>query len=265
MLYLSSAQLGRIIPGMKAIACALLGLLTASTAFPQQVGIVDLTQPIGVLGVAEQSGNQLAPGCTQEKRGIMAHGVRRLDDDQPRTMLLQIIKLSSDTLEVGGDGRAEVRLTNTSEKPISIPWSTDSSVIQKTPNPDHLEWEQGNFQVVLSDKQNHAIGLKSTDWSLYGSKFVRGSLLTIKPGEWVTAFLNFKGENRFHNGSFFAEFPVGEAKLFLEWEQEFRIWERKNCNWNTWSFDYKDYYKQERPTATVQVMRSGSGKNKNSK
>jgi hypothetical protein len=248
---------------MKATACALLGLLTSSAAFPQQVGVVDLTRPIGVLAVAEQSGNQLPPGCTQEKRGIMAHGAMKLDDNQPRRISLQIIKLSSDTFEVGGDGRAEVRLKNTSEKPISIPWSTDSSVIQKAPNPDRFEWEQGSFQVVLTDKQNHTIALTSTDWSLYGSQFVSGSQLTIKPGEWITAFLNFQVENRYHAGSL-AEFPVGEAKLFLEWGQVFRIWNRENCDWNTWEFDYKGYYKEEHPTATVQVNRSGSGKSKNS-
>jgi hypothetical protein len=247
---------------MKAIACALLGLLTVSAGFPQQVGAVDLTRPIGVLAVAEQSGNPLATGCTQEKRGLMAHGARKLDDSQPRKIALQIIKLNADTLEVGGDGRAEVRLKNTSEKSISIPWSTDSSVIRKTPNPDHLEWEEGSFQVAFRDKPNHIIALTSTDWSLYGSQFVSGSQLTIKPGEWITAFLNFKVDDRYHIVSL-AKFPIGDAKLFLEWRQELRISERGNCNWNTWSFDYKSYYKQERPTAAVQFTRSGSGKSKN--
>jgi hypothetical protein len=87
--------------------------------------------------------------------------------------------------------------------------------------------------------------------------------MTIKPGEWTTAFLNFRVLDRYHIVSP-AEFPVGEAGLFLEWAQTRRIWNRKNCVWNTSSFDYRGYYKQERPTATVQVNRSGSGKNKNS-
>src|SRR5580658_3952153 len=203
---------------MKAFACALLGLLTASAAFPQQVGVVDLTRPIGVLAVAEQSGNQLPPGCTQEKRGIMAHGSMKLDDNHPRSISLEIIELSNETLEVGGDGRAEVRLKNVSEKPISIPWSTGWSAIRKVPSPDHVEWEEGSFQVVLRDRQIRTIALKNTDWSLYGSPLVSGSLLTIKPGEWITAFLNFKVEDRYHAGRL-AEFPVGEAKLFLEWGQ----------------------------------------------
>jgi hypothetical protein len=248
---------------MRPIACALLGLLAASAAFPQQVGVVDLTRPIGVLAVAEQSDNQLASGCTQGKRGVMAHGAMKLDDNQPRRISLQIIKLSSDTLEVGGDGRAEIRLKNTSEKPISIPWSTDWSAIRKASNPDHLEWEEVSFQVVLRDKRNHTIALTSADWSLYGSQFISGSLVTIKPGEWITAFMNFKIENRYHTSSL-AEFPVGEAELFLDWTQAHRIWNRENCVWNTWSFDYMRYYKQERPMETVQINRPNAGKGKNS-
>jgi len=248
---------------MKAIAFALLGLLTASAAFPQQVGVVDLTRPIGVLAVPEQSARQLPPGCTEEKRGIMADGIVELDNNRPRSISLQIIKLSNETLEVGGVGRAEVRLQNTGEEPISIPLSTDWAAIQKASSPDHLEWEEGSFQVVLRDKPNHTIALTSNDWSLYGSRLVSGSLMTIKPGEWTTAFLNFRVLDRYHIVSP-AEFPVGEAGLFLEWAQTRRIWNRKNCVWNTSSFDYRGYYKQERPTATVQVNRSGSGKNKNS-
>jgi hypothetical protein len=248
---------------MKAIACALLGLLTASAAFPQQVGLVDLTRPIGVLAVPDQSARQLPPGCTEEKRGIMADCIVKLDDNRPRNISLQIIKLSSETLEVSGDGRAEVRLQNTGEQPISIPLSTDWSAIQKASSPDHLEWEEGSFQVVLRDKRNHTIALTSNDWSLYGSRLVSGSLMTIKPGEWITAFLNFKVLDRYQIVSP-AEFPVGEGELFLEWAQTRRVWNRKDCVWNTSLFDYRGYYKQERPTATVRVNRSGSGKRKNS-
>lgn len=248
---------------MKAIVCVLLGLLTASTAFPQQVGVVDLTRPIGVLAVPEQTARQLPPGCTEEKRGIMADGIVKLDDNRPRSISLQIIKLSNETLEVGGDGRAEVRLQNTGEKPISIPSSTDWRAIQKASSPDHLEWEEGSFQVVLRDKQNHTIALTSNDWSLYGSRLVSGSLMTIKAGEWITAFLNFKVLDRYHIVSP-AEFPVGEVGLLLEWAQTRRVWNRKNCVWNTSSFDYRGYYKQEGPTTTVQINRSGSNKSKNS-
>jgi hypothetical protein len=248
---------------MRLIACVVLGLLTERAAFAQQVGVVDLTRPDAVQAAAPQNRNQLSPGCTQETTGIMANGYINVDDNQPRKISLEIVKLSSDTFEVGGDGRAEVRLKNLGEKPIHIPWSTDSGVIQQAPNPDHLEWEQGSLEVVLRDKQNHTIALKSAQWSLYGSQFVSGSQLTIKPGEWITAFLKFNVEGLYHTTSP-AEFPVGEAKLFLKWGQALRTWNRKNCVWRRAWFDYEGYYKQEHPTAAVQINRSDSGKGKTS-
>jgi hypothetical protein len=168
------------------------------------------------------------------------------------------------TLEVGGESRAEVRLKNVGDTPIDIPWSTDSGVIKEAPNPDVLQWEQANL-VVLLDKKNKTIALKTADWPLYGSRFVGGSQLTIKPGEWVTAFIEFKVEDLYHIVSF-TEFPVGEARLSLEWEQASRAWGREKCGWSRAWFDYGgDYYKQERPTIAVQINRSGSGAGENTK
>jgi len=118
--------------------------------------------------------------------------------------------------------------------------------------------EQGNLGVVLRDKQNHTIALKSAERSLFGSQFVTGSQMTIKPGEWITAFLSFKVEDMYHSVSS-TEFPVGNAKLFVEWEQARREWNRENCVWNRAWFDYDSYYRQERPTTAVQIKRSGSG------
>ena len=136
---------------------------------------MDLTEPEAAHASAQTMSDQLAPGCTQETVGIMADGVITPIGSQPRRISLEIVKLSSDTLEVRGEGRAEVRLRNVGETPIQIPWSKDSSVIRKAPNPDHLEWEQGNLGVVLSDKQNHTIALKSAERWLFGSQFVTGS------------------------------------------------------------------------------------------
>jgi hypothetical protein len=188
----------------------------------------------------------------------MSNGVITPDDSQPRRISLEIVKLSSDTLEVGGEGRAEVRLRNTGDTPIQIPWSRDSTVMRKAPNPDHLEWEQGNLDVVLIDKQNHTIALKSAERWLFGSQFVTGSQLTIKPGEWITAFLSFRLEDMYHSATS-AEFPTGDAKLFAEWQQARREWNRENCVWNRAWFEYDGYYRQERPTAPIQIKRSGLG------
>ena len=235
-------------------------LLWASFAFSQQVGVVDLTVPEASQASAKTNVEQLAPGCTQETVGMMADGAVVPEDGQPRRISLEIVKLRSDTLEVGGEGRAEVHLRNVGETPIQIPWSKDSSVMRKALNPDHLEWEQGSLGVVLTDKENHTIALKSAEQWLFGSQFVTGSQMTVKPGEWITAFLSFKVEDKYHPGSS-TEFPIGEAKLSVEWQQARREWNREKCVWNRAWFDYEGYYRQERPSSTVQVKRSDSGDN----
>lgn len=235
-------------------------LLSASVAFSQQVGVVDLTEPEAGTAAAQTKGDQLAPGCTQETVGTMANGAITADDHQPRRITLEIVKLTSDTLEVGGEGRAEVRLRNVGETPIQIPWSKDSSVIRKAPSPDRLEWEQGNLGVVLRDKQNHTIALKSAERWLFGSQFVTGSQMTIKPGEWITAFLSFKVEDMYHTTSP-KEFPIGDAKLFVEWQLARREWNLEDCAWNRAWFDYEGYYSQEHPTTAVQIKQSGSADN----
>jgi hypothetical protein len=195
----------------------------------------------------------------------MANGGVKPPDNSRRTISLEIVKLSSQTLEVGGESQAEVRLKNVGETAINIPWSTDSAVIQKAPNPDVLQWEQADIGIVLVDKENKRIALETAQWPLYGSKFVATSQLTLKPGEWITAFVDFKVEDLYHIVGF-AEFPVGESRLFLEWGQAARAWSHEKCGWNRAWFDYGgDYYKQEHPTIAVQVNRSGSAAGGNAK
>ena len=104
-----------------------------------------------------------------------------------------------------------------------------------------------------ADKQKNTILLKSTEGALYGTKFDNGTIITIKPGEWITALINFRLEDEFHFRT--SEIPMGRSELFLEWEQAFRSWDRTKCGWNTFWFGYGSYYKQEHPTVTVQINR----------
>ena len=123
-----------------------------------------------------------------------------------------------------------------------------------------LQWEQAELGIVLLDnRKNRTIALKTAEWPLYGSRFVTGSQLKIKPGEWITAFLDFKVEDLYHIVSV-TEFPVGKMSLFVEWGQASRTWSREKCGWNKGWFDYDrgNYYKQARPTITVQINRLGS-------
>ena len=241
---------------MRLLGCAVLGLLSTRAAFPQQVGVVDLTQLDTAHAVAQPKSDELPEGCTQVSRGIIADGVVTADG-QPRRISLEIVKLSSDTFEFGGEGRAEIRLKNVGETPIQIPWSKDWGIMRKAPSPDHLEWEQGNFGIVLRDKQNHTIALKSAERWLFGSRFVTDSQMTIKPGEWVTALLSFKLQDMYHRDGA-AEFPIGDGKLFAEWQQARREWTLKECAWNSGYFEYDGYYKQDRPTTAIHIKRSGA-------
>jgi hypothetical protein len=247
---------------MKVTVGAVFGLLSTSWAFPQQVGVVNLPLPESTVPVAQQKVAQLPPGCS-EPTGILANGEVKAPDKQ-RAISLEVVKLSSQTLDVGGQSRAEVRLQNVGDTPIDIPWSTDSGVMRKGPNPEVLQWEQANLGIVLIEKKKR-IALKTADWPLYGSTFVAGSQLTIKPGQWVTAFIEFKVEDLYKIVSV-TEFPLGETRLSAEWEQASRTWSREKCGWSRFWFEYGgDYYKQEHPTIAVQINRSSSDAGENTK
>lgn len=250
---------------MKLMVGAIVGLLLTNWAFPQQIGVVHLPLPESTPPVAEHEMAQLPPGCTQPT-GIMADGGVMPPHNQRRTISLEIVKLNSRTLDVGSENRAEVRLKNVGDSTIKIPWSTDSALTRKAPNPDVLQWEQANLGIVLLNKNGRRIPLRTADWPLFGSKFVSGSLLTLRPGEWITASLDFKVEDLYHIVKA-PEFPLGESRLLLEWGQASRMWSREKCGWKRVWLDYErgGYYKQERPTTTVLIKSSGPGKAKNVK
>jgi hypothetical protein len=243
---------------MKIFAGAVFGFLSFSLALGQQVGVLNLPLPESTPPHIEQNPEQLPSGCTKPT-GTMADGLMQSPDHRRRTISLEIFKLSSQSLDIGGEGRAEVRLKNVGDVPITIPWSTDSGVIRTAPDPDVLQWEQANFGIVLLDQKNETIALKTADWPLYGSRFVDGSLLMIKPGEWATAFVDFKVEDLYHVVPS-NQFPIGKSKLFLEWGQAFRARRREKCGWSSAEFDYGrgHYYKQEHPTIAVRINWSGS-------
>ena len=250
---------------MKLMIGAVFGLLSAAFAFSQQIGVVHIPLLESTQPTAEQKAAQLPPGCTQQT-GNFADGAVFPPHHQKRIISLEIVKLTNQPLEVGSEGRAEVRLKNIGDHTISIPWSTDANVIQKAPNPDLLRWEQATLGIVLLDNKNRTIALKTADWPLFGSKFVRGSQLTLKPGEWITAFLYFRVEDLYHIVTA-PEFPLGKARLFVEWHQASRTWRREKCGWNRAWLDYGrgGYYRQEHPTISVLIKRSGSSEAKSAK
>jgi hypothetical protein len=95
-------------------------------------------------------------------------------------------------------------------------------------NPDERYWEFGEFRMSVRDKHNkhYFDRLVTTSRPLYASKFVPGSSLTVKPGEWITARISFRIEVQ--NNKFEAV-NVGKAALAMEWFQTGRSRAVRNC------------------------------------
>ena len=236
--------------GVKVFFVAMLALLSASPAFSQQIASVDLTQSIESNHSTDKPSIPPPPEGCEKPEGMIADGVMLPEDKKPREILLELTKLSDRSPKVGSEVVAEIRLKNIDEKPINIPWSTDPNGRTKNQDPDHLEWEQGGFEILLESYGNDgSVLLKSAEFALFGSKFSPGSLLTIQPGEWVIAKMNFIIEARYFGTL------GGESRLSVRWEQAARTWTRSKCGVNTGWFGYNDgFYKQERPAVIIQVI-----------
>jgi len=106
-------------------------------------------------------------------------------------------------------------------------------------DPDNRSWEFGEFRMSLRDKQNshYYDQLVTTSQPLYGSGFVPGSNLTLKPGEWITAQISFRIEVQ---NPKFEKVNVGTAALAMEWFQTVRTHVVKDCGVILGFFPYDD-------------------------
>jgi hypothetical protein len=241
---------------MKVVLMTALILLLANHAFPQQIATIDLTRSHESPKQTKKQKETPPPKGCSCPGGAMYDGIVQPPDKQPRDISLELTKLSDINPAVGSEVVAEIQLKNIGKNSISIPWSTHPGVITKGQNPDSVQWEQGGFEVLLRDRRQNGFVLQSPDLPLYGSKFSAGSLLTIQPGEWVIARMNFKIADRFFGT------PEGESRLSVKWEQASRTWTRGKCGATTGWFDYNgEFYRQERPAVTIQIADSGPIKN----
>ena len=221
-------------------------ILAATSAQAQQIASVDLTH---AKVPTKSAGTQALPkGCERLLPGDIADGAAVPPNHEPREIVVEMVKLSSENPVVGSEVRGEVQLQNIGKYPIKIPWSTDPNIIEKGQNPNRLQWEEGNFSIEL--KHGYEL-LASLSQSLFGSRFSAGSELTIQPGEWVTAFVKFKLAPQY--GSPGHSVRKGKRDLFVEWEQVGREQALKDCAVSHGSFYYRNYYRQQNPTVTINV------------
>jgi len=207
-----------------------------------EVAIRDLRRPTVLLSspTERQTAAPEKPnGCP--KRGVgFADGFTMGKDRKPRQIQLDMVKIDDTNLILGREIAATVRLQNVGTDPIQIPWSTDFRTTWKGQDPDHRKWEFGQFQMALGQGDKHYYDeLITTSFPLYGSEFVPGSMLTVKPGEWITAQISFLVSVQRPQ---FESIETGPADLTLEWFQTVRRRDVEDCGITLGYFPYDSFY-----------------------
>jgi hypothetical protein len=194
---------------------------------------------------AKEKGEEkdLPGGCEKLQPGIIADGIVKTDDNQPRPILVEVAKISEQEPAEGSELDAEVRLQNTGTRAIEIPWSGDANVIETGQGSKGHEWQGGYFEVFFRARKPNGVMLKSLSPDLYGTRFHPGSLLTLQPGQWITAKIRFKLEAKYLYKV--GEFQGQEAELFVRWEQVNRVIWIKDCKEGSGFYRYDNFYKQE--------------------
>jgi hypothetical protein len=218
----------------------------------QQVGSLDLTQPLKPAESAEkEEKTNLPEGCKTFSGGGIADGWVEPEEHQLREIEVSMISVSDMKPTEGSELQAEVLLRNIGKQSIQIPWSTDRSIIRDGQDSHHLNWEAATFRVLLGKHSGNGVLLESSTRWVYGSKFSAGSLLTIQPGDWISATVKFKlvAMYLYHPG----EFGEGESQFLAEWKQVGRAWDVRDCGvWNGY-FQYDHFYEQTKLPLRVQI------------
>jgi hypothetical protein len=236
-----------------AIHCAVCMFILTVSARGQEVGSVDLTRPpVGDEFERGLSGPFLPNGCVKRGGGL-GDGAVFATKNQAHEISVEVMKLGSEDHTTGGTERAEVKLLNSGNYPINIPWNTDLNSLRRTQDSRNFEWEVGSFHILL-DRDD----LKNSGQPIYGSTFSKGSMLTIQPSEWIKALITFKLELEHPWPGHFVK--SGARQLQVKWEQSrlTQDLDLKKCEqWSGW-LTYRNFYKQQNPPFTMSIARNRS-------
>jgi len=193
-----------------------------------------------------------ANGCPN-KSGFR-DGVTLDPDKKPRKLKVELVKISSKKLPMDSEIIATAKLQNIGRKSIRIPWNTDFQTTKDGQIPEDRSWEFAEFRVSIRDRENSEYfdQLVTTSQPLYGSEFVAGSYLTLRPGEWITARISFRVALRRPQ---FEKLSTGTADLAMEWFQTARTHVEKDCGVTFGYFPYDNPFKSlnRRVVAKVQI------------
>lgn len=221
--------------------------LLAGSARGQQIAAKDLAH---AAGPAKSPGKQekypLPKGCKKLVGGLIADGIVSPPEHGPREIVVGVTKINGGNLWVGSEVEAEVRLRNSGEYPIQIPWSTHPQTMWQGQDPSHTIWDYGHLSFDLQ-----GMGLVTESQPLYGSKYVAGSMLAIQPGEWVTFEVKFQLEPEYPIPGRFIN--AGEGQLQVAWQETSTTWDVHNCSVGQRFFQYGRYYHQQNPPVTIKI------------
>lgn len=224
-----------------------LSLLLAISVRSQEVAFKDLLHPSTVDAVSAETGaNTETPKGCEKVSGGFVDGVTL--SEGPREIKVGLASLSDAMLIIGNEVSATVKLQNAGGNSITIPWSTDYRTTQNGQDPANRTWEFGQFQMTLRKGKNQYTDLINTSQPLYGSKFLPGSTLTIKPGEWITARIGFRVAEEHPK---YERIEEGPADLAVEWFQTVRTHVFKGCVVYHGFFPY-DGFHEHKSRVTVQ-------------
>jgi hypothetical protein len=237
-----------------AIQCVSYIFILVVPANAQQIGSVDLTQLPTESKSEESRGRPVLPSGCERLGGGIADGGYPIGKTQPHGITVEVTSMSNKDLVAGSFVQAEVRLRNMGEYPINIPWSTDPSTVEKNQNPNRHAWQVGSFQVLL-DRNDL---LKSPGQTLYGSKFSKGSMITIQHGEWIAAAIKFRLELEYPTGE--EVLRMGNGQLRVEWKQaaNTETLDLKKCEQWSGHIAYDNFYQQQNRGVTITITRSHS-------
>jgi len=223
------ARPGYRISVRRIIQPALLIFTLPISAHSQQTASKDLLRPAVVDSAAQTEETHEYPnGCSKMGTGGIVNGVTLANDKVPRQIRVDLVEINKTKLAIGSEVVATAKLQNLGRKSIQIPWSTDFRTTVDGQNPDERSWEFAEFRMSLRDRKNprYFDQLVTTSQPLYASRFVAGSYLILKPGEWITARISFRIQVQRPE---FEELNVGKADLAMEWFQTGRTRVVKNC------------------------------------
>jgi hypothetical protein len=218
----------------------------------QQIGSIDLTKPPALEMSAERKKEEALPNNCEKLGGGTADGAVITQKGQPLEIIVEVKSLNSKEPNSGSEMQAEIRLRNHGKGDIKIPWGTNPEIAEMNQDSNNLHWEVGSFRILLDRSEV----LKHPGQPLYGSEFSKGSILTIQPGQWITAMVKFRLE---------LEYPLreqvvrtGKRQLRIEWEQAAytKTLDEKKCQ--QWNGYFKYFYQQINPAVAITIVRDRS-------